>query len=84
MRYVSLYTENGGESFEEIFAFPEPWIRFYRIQMVVSLIGYGTIFGVDTFFIKTTNGGYNWEDKTDTSIMDTDYLNVHYFVNPDT
>ena len=82
--YSLLYTKNGGESFEEIYAFPEPGIRFYRIQMVDSLIGYGTVYGIDTFFLKTTNGGYNWVDKTDTSIMDTDFLNVHYFVNPDT
>ncbi len=80
--YTLLYTENGGESFEEIYAFPEPGIRFYRIQMVDSLIGYGTVYGIDTFFLKTTNGGYNWENITDTSIMELGY--GYYFVNPDT
>lgn len=86
--YTLLKTDNGGESFEEIYSFSEADIGFYRIQMIDTLIGYGTVWETDTFLWKTLDGGISWENATDTSIMSNNgplyYSSGLFFQNSDT
>ena len=88
--YFLLHTIDGAHSFEPIFTFPENLVCWH-LQMVDSLTGFAkieNIAGYGDYFWKTTDGGYNWQDITDTTLFNK-YgplrgCNGFYFVNKDT
>ena len=87
--YFLLHTINGAHSFEPIFTFPENLVS-YRMQMVDSLNGFARvdkIAGNGTYFWKTSDGGYSWQDITDTALFNYPgalYTCLgYYFLNKD-
>lgn len=85
-----LHTVDGAGSFESIYTYPaERIINTLRgFQMIDSMNGYLSMVDTIPRFLKTTDGGYNWQDITDTSLMKTDGplsdRNGFYFINSDT
>lgn len=85
-----LHTIDGAGSFESIYTFPADKIinTLRGFQMIDSLNGYLSLYDTVPRFLKTTDGGYNWQDITDTSLMKTDGplsdRNGFYFINSDT
>jgi len=82
-----LYTSDGGQTFDLRYTFYEV-DGFMSIQMADSLVGYGLVISDDHFFWRTTDGGYTWQDITDTTFM-SKYGYVKngasiYFLNQDT
>jgi photosystem II stability/assembly factor-like uncharacterized protein len=82
-----LYTPDGGQTFDLRYTFDEV-DGFMSLQMVDSLNGYGLVIRDDNFFWHTTDGGYTWQDITDTTFMKKyGYVKSGasiYFLNQDT
>ena len=64
-----LYTNNGAQDFEVRYVFQPGVGRFTSFQMIDSLVGYGMADKYNHFFWRTLDGGYTWDDITDTTIM---------------
>jgi photosystem II stability/assembly factor-like uncharacterized protein len=83
------YTENGAENFELIYSYSLDEIPhgLFFFQMVDSVHGWAT--RGDNVLLRTNDGGKNWEDITDTSIIGDYNHNVQatssfYFFNAET
>ncbi len=82
-----LYTPDGGQTFNQRYTFDNV-AGFMTLQMVDSLVGYGLVIRDDNFFWRTTDGGYTWQDITDTTFMSKygyvkDVASI-FFLNQDT
>lgn len=83
---IILYTEDGGEtwSVKKLTGHPNDYV--WKIQLLNDTIAFGAIAdvagGFATRFLKSTDGGMNWDVKT----VSTDYYYVEMggFINADT
>ena len=69
--YDLLHTIDGATTFVPIFTFPDN-LRSENMQMVDSLNGFAKITmisGNDVYLWKTSDGGYNWQDITDSTLF---------------
>ena len=82
-----LYTPDGASTFEVRHTF-NPQQDLVSLQMIDSTFGYALAYSNNNFFWRTTDGGYSWEDITDTAIMHQNapiqYGARIFFLNRDT
>lgn len=83
---IILYTENGGEDWEvkKLTGHPNDYV--WKIQLLNDTLAFGAIAdvagGFETRFLKSTDGGMNWDVKTVSE--DYEYVEMCGFINSDT
>ncbi len=82
------HTEDGGQNWEIIYSLEDPLEFFTSLNMIDSQHGWATKMWLDNqypydsyySYIKTTDGGYNWEDMTD-NFPEFNYIYPIYFID---
>ena len=81
-----FYTENGAETFETVYNYSFEYLK--KIHMVDSLHGFCNVKNNDTsYFLRTVDGGYSWEDITNDPLMVNGPLKWstgYFFIDKDT
>ncbi|MCX6233954.1 MAG: YCF48-related protein [Bacteroidetes bacterium] len=86
LAHTLYHTYNGAITFEPIYTLEDTTHYFLYFQFVDSLNGWATTKPGNNFFMRTLNGGRNWENITDTTLMGSNENSVQatsafYFVN---
>ena len=77
------HTEDGGESWEIVYSLEDSQEFFISLQMTDNQNGWATKrYNNDTSYLKTTDGGYSWEDMTEYMPYLND-ISQCYFINHD-
>ena len=84
------HTEDGGQNWEIIYSLEDSLEFFTSLNMIDSLNGWATKMWRDnqypydsyTSYIKTTDGGYSWEDMTE-YVPDLNFIYPFYFIDQD-
>jgi len=91
--YISqdiYHTENGGQNWEIVYSLEDPLEYFLSLQMIDSQHGWAykkwqnNQYPYNSYnsYVKTTDGGYIWEDMTD-NLPELNYIGSFYFINQD-
>jgi len=91
--YISrdiYYTEDGGDNWGIIYSLEDTLEYFISLQMIDNQHGWGTKrwrnnqYPNNSYYsyVKTTDGGYSWEDMTD-YLPELDYIGSFFFINQD-
>jgi|GEM_PF-1436605 len=92
--HTLYHTTNGGDSWSAIYTIPDESDfkeYFLSLQFVNEMFGIATIqykrssfpYEDYEYFMRTVDGGYNWEDLTNTTFMfhGGDFWLAHYFID---
>lgn len=89
--YISrdiYHTEDGGQNWEIIYSLEDSLEYFISLNMTDSLHGWATkkwqnnLYPYNSYYsyVKTTNGGYSWEDMTD-NLPELNNIYPFYFID---